>query len=181
LRRLVLSAGLSVGLILSACPSLAQPKPAAPAVAEAPVSAKKRELARRMFDAMHFAEMVDKMMESMDPFMAMGESQALSANDNRLLRESVREAMSEAMPDYIEALTDIYAEAFTEEELEAMVTFYESPIGQSVLKKSNELGPQVTEAIMELMPDILLGTMERFCGKTNCSDSMKDKLRKQAS
>jgi len=178
-RRVILSAGLSVAMLFSAGPGLTQTKaaPAAESTATAKPSEKKLALARRMFDAMHFDEMVANMLDSMDPLMAMGETGALSDADSKHMRDSVKEAMNAAMPDYVDALTEIYAEAFTEEELQAMVDFYESPIGQSVLKKSTQINEPVMAAMMELMPDILVDTMTRFCGKTTCSEGVKKRLR----
>jgi hypothetical protein len=182
-RRVVLSVGLSVALLFSAGPGLTQTKAAPPTESNsaAKSSEKKLALARRMFEAMHFDDMVANMLDSMDPLMAMGETGGLSDADSKHMRDSVKEAMNAAMPEYVDALTEIYADAFTEEELQAMVDFYESPIGQSVLKKSNEINEPVMAAMMDLMPEILVDTMTRFCSKTECSESVKGKLRKQAS
>lgn len=175
MRRVILSAGLSVAMLFSAGPGLTQARPAPTAAKPADT---KMALAKRVFDAMRFSELIGKMLDDMDPLMAMGESSALSDKDSKLMRESVREAMMAKMPVYVDAMTKLYADTFTEEELRAMAEFYESPVGQSVLRKSANLTAPATKAMMDLMPELLADTLTRFCSKTECNDSLKSRLRK---
>jgi len=48
----------------------------------------------------------------------------------------------------IEPMTSIYIESYTEEELKAIVGFFESPIGQSFIKKSPAVNQKSTKIIM---------------------------------
>lgn len=50
------------------------------------------------------------------------------------------------MPVWLDAAAQLYAKNYSEEELDALVAFYESPAGQSILKKQ----PQVMAQAMQL-------------------------------
>ncbi|NBB17085.1 DUF2059 domain-containing protein [Caulobacter sp. SLTY] len=186
MRRILLSAGLSVGLLFSSMPSLAQP--AAPASKEkgakeqatpAKPSARQLELARRYFAAMRFEETMTKMYENMNLLEAFEEEDdaELSGLDKRAWMEASQESLVALTPKMVDAMIPIVAATFTEEELEAIVVFYESPAGQASVIKAVDMMQPMMVAMMELMPDYIEDIVDRYCAKTTCSSALKEKLR----
>ena len=82
------------------------------------------------------------------------------------LKNAIRDVFQENMDAYIEGVVPIYAEHFSESEVEKMITFYESPVGRKlsrltpvmtedivgvVQQWNRSLQPQVREAIQEVL------------------------------
>jgi len=83
-----------------------------------------------------------------------------------LLGEVVHETFRDGlMTDLMDKFVPAYAEVYTEAELEAVVTFYESPVGQSVVRKMPQLGPAALRISAEEMPRIQAKMLERFSAK----------------
>jgi uncharacterized protein len=116
---------------------------------------------------------------TVDPLMGMDTA------DNQIDRPAMREAMNEAiavvLPKWTEGLVPHVAAAFTEEELAAMVAFYESPIGQSVVAKSQTLAKPSMDVMTGLMPDFAADMLSRYCEKAECDDSLKARGKRRAS
>jgi len=181
MRRAILSTGLALSLMFTTGLAVQAQPAATPAAAQkAAPSARSLELARRYFKALKLAELVGGMMDDMDPLMALGESD-VDAEDRALMGASVKEAFVAQMPAYVDALVPVMAEIFTEEELEAMVTFYESPVGQSAMAKTSQVNQQTVGIILKMMPSIMEDAMERYCSKTTCSDELREKIKKMES
>ena len=134
----------------------------APTVASAEPSAKALALSRRMVVAMHVEETMAPMMrmlmqQQMD--MIVAQRKELTDQQKTMLSGVLTEAVGEMMDGglmtrVIEKFVPAYAEVYSEDELQAVVTFYESPIGQSVLKKMPLLGPAASKALTEITPEI---------------------------
>ncbi|MBI1407556.1 MAG: DUF2059 domain-containing protein [Caulobacter sp.] len=185
MRRVILSTGVAMSLLFTsglgtvqAAPA-AKNAPAAEAAKPAP-SPRSLELARRYFDAIRMTDTVRDVLEGIDPVMALGED-AEDGTDSATMRASINEAFVAAMPEYIDALVPIVAGIFTEEELEAMVAFYESPLGRSSTAKAAQMTAPTTEVMIKLLPRILEDAMERYCSKTTCSDELREKIKKMES
>lgn len=66
------------------------------------------------------------------------------------------------------AFVDLYASAYSEEEVDGILTFYKSPVGQSVLAKTPELmrnSQSITQARMEEMQPKMRQALEDFSAK----------------
>lgn len=184
MRRVILSTGLAMSLLFTSGLGTAQAALAeknAPAEASAKTSPSPRslELVRRYFDAIRMVDMMGEMLNGMNPLMALGEE--ADDGDAAAMRSSINEAFVAAMPEYIDALVPIVAGIFTEEELEAMVAFYESPLGRSSSAKAGQMTGPTTEVMIKLLPGILEDAMERYCSKTTCSDELREKIKKMES
>lgn len=141
------------------------------AVAQEGATPEKAELVRRYFKAMDFDVMMDAMLKSMVPMMVQGEmsdNPELSAEDAQILSDLTIETMNEIMPVYVENLVEVYAEAFSHEELVQIVAFYESPVGQSIVKKTPALTPKVMEVMVALMPQIEANMAKKVCKRFGC-------------
>lgn len=155
---------------------LAQQKPT-PAVAKAPPSARALDLSRRYFKAMRMDESMSNILDSLDPLMTSDDG----AEDSEVMRQSTREALDAAMPAYIERMVPVFAASYTEEELEALVAFYESPLGQSVVAKSRGMGGASSEAMKDLLPTILDDAEKRYCARMECEAPTDVVVRMQSS
>ena len=167
MRRLVLTVGLTAALGLSAGSGFAQ-TPTAPAkVAVAAPSPRAIELSKRYFKAMRLEDSLGKALDMLDPALLAGEDDAEQAE---AMRSATRQALDAAMPRYIEKMTPLLASAYSEEELAALVAFYESPVGQSVVAKSRDVGGISSQAMKDLLPGIMDDAMERYCQQMGCED-----------
>lgn len=147
------------------------------AVAAAPVDAghaRRADLVRRYFKAVDLDKMMGTMMQSIMPMMVdqMRKSNpAITDAQAKIVSDAVVEASAEFMPKYMDATVDLYADTFTEDELTQMVTFYESPTGQSITKKLPDLTPKAMQLMMQMMPDLQASVMSKMCAKMQCPKS----------
>jgi hypothetical protein len=179
MRRLGLACGLLAAISLPLAPA-AHAAPGAAVAAASQASPEALALARRYVRALHMEDTVAKMLEQMDIMALMG----INASDHpdiKAMADANREATVAMLPKLIEGMTPVIATTFTEDELRAMVTFYEGPTGQSILAKTPALTQASMSIMVQLMPTVLSDMMERYCAKTTCSAEMKAKLGKQPS
>jgi hypothetical protein len=72
--------------------------------------------------------------------------------------------------DLMRQLAPIYAEVLTEEELEALIAFYETPIGREVARKTVILSVQ-TEPLVQAAIERYVGEFAtKFCARFECAD-----------
>ncbi|MGF1449569.1 MAG: DUF2059 domain-containing protein [Opitutales bacterium] len=126
--------------------------PAQPNITEA-----QRALALRMVKAWHFEAQFEKMLQPYREYMssfvdqlAADQGKPLSAEQLEVFNtymQQMLDAMAEELDlDSIQAaMVDIYAATFSEQELTAFVTFFESPIGQTFVAKSPEVSAQLIQ------------------------------------
>ncbi len=62
-----------------------------------------------------------------------------------------------------------YARGLTIAELEAMVAFYDTPMGHSIARKQLQLGMDMGGPIEAMQTAYLASLMERFCAENDCS------------
>lgn len=153
---------------------------AVPAAASAEPTAKALALTKRMVEAMHVEDNMVPMMRAMTRQQFDGVfAQQKGLNDqqkaamSRALSETMDETFSGGlMQKMMEKLIPAYAEVYTEEELQALVDFYESPVGQSVLKKMPELGAVAGKSISEMMPGMMADMTARLSKKLEGVDKL---------
>lgn len=172
--RTLLAAGLSAALVLSAGSGFAQaPKPTPVA---AP-SAKAMELSKRYFKAVGLEDTLGKALDNLDPALLIGEDEDPAQAE--AMRAATKQALDAAMPKYIEKMTPLLAAAYSEEELAALVAFYESPVGKSVVAKSRDVGGISSQAMKDLLPGIMDDAMDRYCEKMGCDDEAYSEMARQ--
>ena len=108
---------------------------------------------------------VDKTMEqtmdqAMNMPMAMIEQQNLTAEEKEAATASIEASMKVwkdkmSWKNLKKMFIDIYAEVLTVEELNGLIAFYESPIGQAFIKKQ----PQLTMLTMQKMQTLMAEAM----------------------
>ncbi len=150
-------------------------QPSPPAAAPSP---RALELTKRYIAALHIDQSMKPMMQSMLGPMLDQQAKA-NPNMTEAQRKAVREALEEfvggdLMDEIMERTTPIYATIFSEDELQALVDFYESPRGQSIVGKMPQMGPAMGKIMVEIMPQLQAQIAKRICEKTSCSaETMK--------
>jgi hypothetical protein len=171
--RLIL-AGLALALAATAAAPPARAQAPAPASAAAP-SEKTVKLVRRVLAATHMERQVDVMMTNLMPVLMEQQAKLhpnLTADDQKMILELTHKIiMEDFFPKLVERSVPIYASVYSDDELEAMARFYESPTGQAILAKAPLITPKVAEATRELMPQAMSEMVRQLCAKMNCLQS----------
>lgn len=156
----------AVAFLGAAAPVAAQTAPQAPAAAQGAEQQAKAALVRRYFEAIQFDKLMNVMMESM--MVSMTESSRLPEDKIPVMREAVLEAFGNVLPQMVDANIEIYAEAFTLEELEQLVAFYESPVGRSLMAKTVVLSRQSGEMMQRFQPIMQEEMRRQLCARMEC-------------
>jgi hypothetical protein len=148
--------GLALAALLTAAPGIAlaqaAPGPASAATPSPPPSPRILALAHQYMVVMHVEETNKQMIANI--FAGMRGTAGSSDARTNAAMEGV-EAMITPMVEKLESqMEPIVAETFTEQELQAMVDFYGSPIGQSVLQKIPLMTGKLSAASMGMMQEM---------------------------
>jgi hypothetical protein len=149
--------------------------PAAPATAQvaeqaAPPSLRRMMLARQYLDLLmtdQFEGVVHQMLGA--EFENDTEMQALPDEDRQMILSLTAELTVDMVPQMISQMVPVYATTFTEEELAALVAFYDTPLGRSIADKSIEVMPEADRAVMSVVPQLLEKMATRMCQHYGCS------------
>jgi hypothetical protein len=129
-------------------------------------------LTKRYIAALHIDKTMKPMMQSMLGPLMDQQTQGhpdLTDEQRRAVRETVEDFVGGDLIDQVmERMTPVYATTFSEEELQALVDFYEGPTGQSIVAKMPQLGPATARVMVEMMPEIRAGVTRRICEKLGC-------------
>lgn len=134
------------------------------------------ELAKRYVEASHVRDTFAAMLKSLMPAML---DQIARSNPkappelNAALSESMQELAPEMMDKLLDRAIPIYAETYTKDELQAIVTFVSSPAGQSMIAKSPQVTARLAPAMGELMPQLQADLIMRVCVKIDCTGARK--------
>lgn len=120
------------------------------AVLSAPAAAQdgKLEKAREVFRVMQGEALIDEVFDiafrQMDG-MTQQSHPDMPPEALAIVQEEVITSLKKATPELLDQMAVVYGEVFTEAELDGMLAFYTSPVGQSILAKT----PQVTQQTMQ--------------------------------
>lgn len=164
-----IAVALAVGLaVLAGSPALAQTEGAARSAARVDVnraapSARSLALSQRLLVAMDAQKNSEAVMKSIgEATIQTGPTQMPEA-ERRRMHETFEAAMRTVLPDMFTRMTILQAQVYSEAELDALVAFYESPVGRSVTRKTAELGPGMTAVMVEFAPRIQAEMTTRIC------------------
>ena len=130
----------------------------------AAAQATKVEKAQELFRVFQADGITEQMMEAAFAQMNAMTRQAnpeLPNEATEIIQQEVLAALKEAMPLLIEEVAKIYERVFTEEELDAILAFYKSPVGQSMIQKM----PQMAGETMMLSQQWGMGLFEHLPGR----------------
>jgi uncharacterized protein len=124
----ILSAAcLALGLALTALPAVAQqPKPASPAA----IAAAKEILAMKHADAMYASAVPNLVHKTKDQLLQSNLNYQKDLNEVEVI---VAQKLAGRQKEIGDGMAAVYAQAFTEQELKDLVTFYRSALGQKLL------------------------------------------------
>lgn len=156
-------AGLVMALVLAG-PAFAQSAPADD-------YAQREVLARQVVELIDPGEAIEAVLMAM-PEVIAAESRGMSASERAMFKSVMMTSFNEAMPAFmnrvLEAMVPLYAETFTLAELEAMLVFYDTPEGRSIMKKSVVLGVDAQRISMELLPGFMEDMAVSVCRQLDC-------------
>ena len=138
----ILSAAcLALGLALTAAPAAAQqPKPPSPAA----IAAAREILAMKRADAIYANAVPGLVQKTKDQLLQNNLNYQKDLNEVAVI---VAQKLAGREKEIGDGMANVYATAFTEQELKDLVTFYKSPLGQKLLTTE----PQAIQQSMAFM------------------------------
>lgn len=103
---------------------------------------------------------LDQGFETLDEKLPEEQVQWLSRNAGLVFQSHMRSM--------IPALAAAYAEHFTEAELNAMIAFYETPMGQTIARKQLEVTVEIQPAMQKFEVGYMTELMAKFCAQFDC-------------
>lgn len=154
---------------LAASDVAAQTKPQnAPAAAGQP-SARQLALSRRYVELMQTDQLDIVIRSAVESSASLDPNTAnIPPEDREFMIDLAAELTSDLMPQMFDRLVPVYARTFSEEELQALVAFYDSDMGRSILSKTYSSMPEANEAMMALMPQLFEKMATRICVRYQC-------------
>lgn len=149
------------------------------AAAAAP-SARQLELTRRYIDLTMTEQFEDSIRQmivdqaSLDP-----NARNLPEEDRRFIAELTAELTTDMIPQMLDAMVPVYARSFTEEELVAMIAFYDSELGRSVIEKTMVAMPEANRAALTVVPLMLDKMAARMCQHYGCEPGQLERLQQE--
>ncbi|MBX3478394.1 MAG: DUF2059 domain-containing protein [Brevundimonas sp.] len=153
-----------LGLVAALCLAFASP-----VLAQEP-DARRVELAERLMEASQgdYLNNLSKLMEQ-EVTSAMGGMETLPADQAAWLRRNVPDMAVRMVQDMLPRIATLYAETFTEEELEAQLALYEGPLGRSIANKGMRLGIAQAQLMQEAQVRYLQEMITKFCADFDCA------------
>ena len=170
---IVCMAAAVAGSALVATPLRASDAPQAATSA----SARQLDLARRYIDLM-MSDQLEVVIREMVGDEA-GRDTTLPEEDRQFLVDLTTELTTDLIPQMVNELVPVYADAFTEAELEALVAFYDTEMGRSISAKSVQLLPEENRAMLSVVPPMLDKMAARMCQHYGCEPGELETLRRQ--
>ena len=171
---IVCMAAAVAGSALTAAPVWAAEAPQA--AADAP-SSRQLQLARRYIDLMMSDQFEDVIREIVGD--EAERDSTMPAEDRQFLVDLTTELVTDLIPQMINELAPVYAAAFTEAELEALVAFYDTEMGRSIAAKSVQMMPEENRTMMALMPQLLDKMAARMCQHYGCGPGELEALQRE--
>ncbi|QDH73889.1 DUF2059 domain-containing protein [Brevundimonas sp. M20] len=177
------AAGLLAATCLIATPALAQQGErliqVRPPTAERAPSPHQLELSRRYLELMLTDQFEGVIHEMLGEEMANDQSmQGLPDADRRFIVSLTAELTADMVPAMINEMVPVFATVFTEPELEAMVGFFDTPMGREIARKSMAVMPEANRAVMAVLPQMLEKMATRMCQHYGCTPAELQALRR---
>lgn len=174
----IASAALAGSVLM---PTMAQAKVRAEAqqAASSQPSARQLELTRQYINLLMTDQLEGAIREMVGDEMANDTSApALPAEDRRFILDLTAEMTTDMVPLMVQEMVPVYAAVFTEEELLALIAFYDNPLGRSIADKSIIVMPEANRAIMSVVPQMLEKMALRMCQHYQCTPEELEEMRR---
>jgi hypothetical protein len=109
-----------------------------------------------------YARSIIEQMTSPEGILAVTPEGMVPASMRRRLAEIVAEEMDRLRPEMMDALAVAAARNFTPEEVAALLAFYDSPVGRSVLAKTQPFLMDVNRRMGPALADVQMRVMRRM-------------------
>lgn len=94
---------------------------------------------------------------------------ALPEEQARWLRRNASSIIDSNLRPLIGAIAQEYATRFTEAELNALIAFYDGPVGRDIARKQMELGGALGEAMQKFQIAFVTELSTKFCAEFDCA------------
>lgn len=150
---------------------------ATPAAAQQADDASKRLALSHRFIELMQTDQMGAMLGQMSAAFAPAPTEDMTEAETADYQALMEDMMAVMLPRLFDAMAPIYADIFTLEELEGLVAFYESDIGQSMMRKSYESAPRITTAIQAMMPQLMVEMGDMICDRYNCTPDERREMK----
>ena len=99
---------------------------------------------------------------------SFGDLSVLEPDQREFLTRQGAAALTQAMQRYFAEIVPVVADIYTEDELEALVTFKETPVGRSIAGKDLEFGMRAEQIVSPLIHEAMTGLMTKYCARFDC-------------
>ncbi|MBU1385206.1 MAG: DUF2059 domain-containing protein [Alphaproteobacteria bacterium] len=145
-----------------------QAKSQSPAVAGEP-SARQLSLSRRYIELMQSDQLSVMIRSAIETAASLDVDAAeLATEDREFMLDLATELTTDMMPQMLDRMVPVYARVFSEDELLALIAFYDSDLGRSILEKTYSSMPEANAAMMEVMPQLFEKMAARMCVRYGC-------------
>ena len=145
-----------------------QAKSQSPAVASEP-SARQLSLSRRYIELMQSDQLSVMIRSAIETAASLDVDAAeLATEDREFMLDLATELTTDMMPQMLDRMVPVYARVFSEDELLALIAFYDSDLGRSILEKTYSSMPEANAAMMEVMPQLFEKMAARMCVRYGC-------------
>ena len=175
--RIACLAAALAGVVLSGAPALAAEAPQTAATAP---TVRQLELTRRYIE-LTMSDQFEGALRQMivdqtatDPTM-----RDLPEEDRAFVVDLTTELTADMIPRMLDEMVPVYARAFTEAELEALIAFYDTEMGRSILNKTVEAMPEATRAAMTVMPQMFDKMAARICQRYGCEPGELEDMQRE--
>lgn len=137
-------------------------------------AARRLELAERYFELSEgegFAELMDTMTGQLMSILP-----DMPAEQQAWLRRNLPLEMTAFGEMLMEQMVPLFADAMTLEELEALIEFYDTPVGRSIAAKQMELGAQMGVVVEFAQMEFQIQFMQKYCAAFDCTGVRPDVL-----
>jgi hypothetical protein len=155
----------AVVVLCATGPALAQ------ATATASPTPETLTLARRYIVAVGLEGTMVAAMDTVIPIMVESMEKrigTLPPGAQAVLQETAVEAARAVMPMLVDRMTPVVASTFTQPELEAAVSYYESPMGKAVVTKTKAFSEAMLPIQRQMAPAFQEEFQKRLCVKIGC-------------
>lgn len=151
-----------------------------PSWAQNTPDARKLTLTKEYMELAQVTKMMNSAMGAMANALNLGPD--VPPEFAKAMKEAMVESSTAVFPAMMDRMAELYADAYTLEELDAIVAFYKSPAGRSMTVKSEQLIATSVPAMMaEFGPALERDMVDRLCAKLSCTAEQKTEIMKRFS
>lgn len=148
-----------------------------PAMAQQADDFSKRLALSHRFIELIQADQMGAMIGGMVSDLSPGQMEGMTEAETREFRGLMTQITADMMPRMFDAMAPVYADIFTLEELEGLVAFYESDVGQALIRKNFEAAPRITAEMQAMMPGLMLEMGDRLCDHYECTPDQRREMK----